>query len=246
MKNVALFTISGNIAYENESIALLESFFSNKQSEEYTGILLWINSGGGSFCVAQDISAMLQRSALPCVAIIGELCASAAYYIALAAHRIIAQPASLVGGLCASIDVANYAKVHEKIGIQRIVYGNGQMKQMLSPYTGEQSEGEIAAVRDILDDLDHDFHSFIEKRRPQGIDLKHYFDGRLLSGMRAFKASLVDELGGLYEATKVMAHMLDSEAIEIISLEPEANDAPTNGSASDLVSSLFAALHIGR
>ena len=244
MKNVALITISGNIAYENDSIALLESFFSNGQSEKYAGILLWLNSGGGSFCVAQDISAMLQRSTLPCVAVIGELCASAAYYIALAAHRIIAQPASLVGGLCASIDVANYAKVHEKIGVQRIAYGNGQMKQMLSPYTGAPSEGEIAAIKDILDDLDHDFHSFIEKRRPQGLDLKRYFDGRLLSGMRALKVGLVDELGGLHEATKAMAHVLDSAAIEITSLEPEPNDVPINKSASDLVSSLFAALHI--
>lgn len=244
MKNVALITISGNIAYENDSITLLEAFLTNEQCKEYAGILLWINSGGGSFCVAQDISAMLQRSAIPCVAVIGELCASAAYYIATATHRIIAQPASLVGGLCASIDVANYAKIHEKIGVQRIAYGNGQMKQMLSPYTGAPSEGEIAAIKDILDDLDRDFHSFIEKRRPHGLDLKRYFDGRLLSGVRAHKVGLVDELGGLYEATKAMAHVLDSEAIEITSLEPETDDAPANKSASDFVSSLFTALRI--
>ncbi len=244
MNSVALINISGNIAYENDSIALLESFFSEGCSDEYAGILLWLNSGGGSFCVAQETYETIIRSKLPCVAIIGELCASAAYYIALSANRIIARPASLVGGLCASLEVANYAKLHEKLGVHRSIHSHGQLKQMLSPHMRTPIEGEDAAVKDILDDLDYQFRKLIVQRRPQGTGFEQYYDGRLLSGMRAQRNGLVDELGGLFEATQTMAKMLNTETVEITSIQPWGSDALPKNSTLNLVSTLMTALHI--
>lgn len=92
--------------------------------EGYSGIIAWINSGGGSFCAAQDMVCTLARAGLPPVAVVGELCASAAYYFALGFEHIIARPASLLGGLRSSLEVVNYSKAHAHWGMTRNFYSN--------------------------------------------------------------------------------------------------------------------------
>lgn len=245
MKQVALINIAGDISYENEAVALIETLFARDGDTEFAGLIVWINSGGGSFCVAQNVYDTLRRTHIPIIAVVGELCASAAYYAALAADYIVAQSASLVGGLCASLESGNYVGLHDKLGVCRTIHSNGQLKQMLSPYVRRSSEGENRAIKDILDDMDCQFHGLIRERRPLVSSENQCADGRLISGMRAKEFGLVDDLGGLFEASQKMATLLDVGKIELISIEPDMDHAALRtNDPSRMMSALLAALHL--
>jgi protease-4 len=246
MKKIALVEICGNLSYENPSIALLESFVDGADVEAFDGLILWINSGGGSFCCAQDIYATLQRSPLPRLAVAAELCASAAYYLALSAHRILAQPASLIGGLCASLEVANYSRLHDKVGVSRTIHSRGSLKQMLTPFSRQMADGEQAAIDDLLSDMDEQFHRVILERRPKLQAESPYTDGRLFSGARAHKMGVVDGLGGLFEASRLMAQMLDVSAdnLELVSISADEQKVPAQQTSGDMLATFLAALRL--
>lgn len=245
MKQVALINIMGDISYENEAVALIETIFAKEDDTEFAGLIVWINSGGGSFCVAQNVYDSLRRSHIPIIAVVGELCASAAYYAALAADHIVAQPASLVGGLCSSLESGNYVGLHDKLGVCRTIHSNGQLKQMLSPYVRRSNEGENKAIQDILDDMDSQFLGLFRERRPHVPNENQCTDGRLISGMRAKQFGLVDSLGGLFEATQKMAALLGTDNIELVSIEPDGDHAALRVTdPARMVSTLLAALHL--
>lgn len=246
MKKIALLEISGNLSYENGSIALLESFIAGEDAASVDGMILWINSGGGSFSCVQDIYASLQRLPMIKIAVAAELCASAAYYLALAAHHIVAQPTSLVGGLCACLEVANYSRLHEKLGVSRTIHANGKLKGMLTPYGKEMADGEEAAIQDLLSDMDEHFQSVILERRPTLKRDSAYADGRLLSGARAQRMGLVDDLGGVFEASRIMAKMLgiSPDMLELISVSADEQDVAAEPTSDNMVAALLAALHL--
>lgn len=241
MSKVALININGNITYEGDAVALLESVFSGGTISEYAGIIAWINSGGGSFCAAQDMYAALTGASLPSVAVLGEVCASAAYYFALGFDQIIARPGSLVGGLCASLDAANHSKIYERLGICKQGYTNGSLKHMLSPYASASAPGEQQAIKDILDDLDNQFHGLLQERRPQ-VKLAPFADGRLVSGVAAHKAGLVDAMGGVPEATRAIANALGAENVEVELIEPEGESMPAQAAIPNDITLLLASV----
>lgn len=236
MSKVALLHITGNLTYESDNVALWEAFVGAIDRDEYSGLIAWINSGGGSFCVAQDMVSALARAGLPSVAVAGELCASAAYYFALGFEQVLARPASLLGGLRSSLEVANYSKAHANWGISRKFYSNGPLKRMLSPHTADLAAGEEQAIQAILTDLDDQFHGFLRERRPAAKHVKEFFDGRLVSGVRAHQVGLVDALGGISEATNVIARMLQQESVEIETIQADeaASAAPPAGLSGEL------------
>lgn len=236
MSKVALLHITGNLTYESDAVALWEAFVGAIDRDEYSGIVAWINSGGGSFCAAQDMVSALVRTGLPSVAVAGELCASAAYYFALGFEQVLARPASLLGGLCSSLEVANYSKAHANWGIARKFYSNGPLKRMLNPYAADLAAGEDQAIQAILTDLDDQFHGFLRERRPAAKYVEEFFDGRLVSGVRAHQVGLVDALGGVSEAANVIARMLQQESVEIETIQADetASAAPPAGLSGEL------------
>lgn len=236
MSKVALLHITGNLTYESDAVALWESFVGTMDRNEYSGIIAWINSGGGSLCAAQDMVCTLAGAGLPSVAVVGELCASAAYYFALGFEHVIARPASLLGGLRSSLEVVNYSKAHARWGMTRNFYSNGPLKRMLSPYAADLAAGEEQAIEAILTDLDEQFHGFIRQRRPAAKQAEAFFDGRLISGVRAHQAGLVDALGGVSEAAQAIARMLEQASVEIEMIQ--ADEAPSATMPAGLPSEL--------
>jgi len=243
MSKVALFHITGNLTYESDAVALWESFVGAMDRDEYSGIIAWVNSGGGSFCVAQDMVCTLARARLPSVAVVGELCASAAYYFALGFEHVVARPASLLGGLRSSLEVVNCSKAHAHRGMIRTFYSNGPLKQMLSPHAAELAAGEEQAIEAILTDLDEQFHGFLRQRRPEVKRAEAFFDGRLISGLRAHQAGLVDALGGISEASQAIAQVLQRASVEIEMIQAdEAPSAPMQAGLSSELALLLASL----
>ncbi|MFT6705146.1 MAG: protease-4, partial [Gammaproteobacteria bacterium] len=115
--------------------ALRNAFSANNTK----GVILQINSPGGSPVQAERIydEIMLLKSEYPekkVVAVIDDVGASAAYYIACAADEILSAKASLVGSIGVVVNGFGAVDAMKKLGVERRLITAGTNKALLDPF----------------------------------------------------------------------------------------------------------------
>ena len=175
------------------------------------GVLLNINSPGGSVTSAEEISEEIQRfkkdTGKPIVATMGDAGASAAYYIAANCDKIYANPSTLTGSIGVYIGSKNLEELYKKIGISDVMIKSGVHKDILSgarPMTPE----ERAILQSMVDEMFEDFLKTVSTGRKLPMEqVRALADGRVYTGRQAQKLKLVDELGNYYDALTATAEM---------------------------------------
>ncbi|MDB4021694.1 signal peptide peptidase SppA [Litorivicinus sp.] len=172
------------------------------------GILLEINSPGGSPVQAEYVyQALLDLKASypnkPVHAVIGDIGASGAYYIAAAADTIHASPASIVGSIGVVSSGFGFSDLMEKMGVERRMIIAGKNKAMLDPFSPE-SLADRAHMQTLIDATHRQFIERVNEGRGdrlnQGDD--DLFDGRVWNGEQALEFGLVDSLAGPLEVAR--------------------------------------------
>ena len=174
------------------------------------GIILRINSPGGSPVQAGHINDEINRLKeehpdIPVYAVIGDLCASGGYYIAVAADSIYADKASLVGSIGVIMASFGFVDALNKLGIERRVYHAGEHKAFLDPFSPEQDE-ETEHVDQLLDGIYQQFVQVVKDGRGDRLaEDDRIFTGLVWTGEQAVALGLVDELGNTdYVAREVI------------------------------------------
>ncbi|NIP71656.1 MAG: S49 family peptidase [Gammaproteobacteria bacterium] len=199
--HTALVRLDGAILEETHASAenindALRAAFQNKGAR---GVLLQANSPGGSPVQAgyiyDEIVRLRERHPdKPLYAVIGDVCASACYYIASAADKVYANRASLVGSIGVLYDGFGYAKLINKLGIERRLLTAGENKGMMDPFSPLDRE-EVAHFQAMLDEIHQQFIEAVKRGRGErlieGADL---FSGLIWTGARGVELGLVDEL----------------------------------------------------
>jgi protease-4 len=115
-------------------MAALRSAFEDEGAQ---AVVILINSPGGSPVQAGLINDEIRRlKALykkPVYAVVEETCASAAYYIAVAADRIYVDKASIIGSIGVLMDGFGFTGLMEKLGVERRLLTAGANKGFLDP-----------------------------------------------------------------------------------------------------------------
>jgi protease-4 len=189
-------------------------------------IVLRIDSPGGS-AIASDViwrELMLTRDVKPVIASMSDVAASGGYYIAVPAHAIVAQPATLTG----SIGVVTVKFVLDgtldKLGVNVEGVTAGQYAGMYSPVRPFSSE-ERARMLELMQAT---YDTFVEKAAagrnttPEKIDA--IAQGRVWTGSQAKQLGLVDELGGLERAlalAKQRANIPQDDEVELVVYPPK-------------------------
>jgi len=163
------------------------------------GILLRINSPGGTVPASQEISdevLSLKGEGKPIVASMADLAASGGYYIAAQADKIVAEPGTLTGSIGVIFSTINLKGLGTKLGLEPEVVKSGQFKDIGSPYRPMTKEDRAILQTLIFDSYDQ-FVSAVAHGRKMPIEIvKKLADGRVYSGRQAVKLGLVDQLGG--------------------------------------------------
>jgi protease-4 len=175
----------------------LKEAFENKKTK---GVILHINSPGGSPVQAGIINDEIRRlkaeyKDIPVYAVVSDLCASGGYYIAVAADKIYADKASIVGSIGVRMDNFGAVGLMEKLGIERRLYTAGANKGMLDPFLPE-NEGQVEHVKNMLNTTHQQFINVVKAGR--GERLKNnpdIFSGLFWTGEDALKLGLIDGLG---------------------------------------------------
>jgi protease-4 len=166
-------------------------------------IVLRINSPGGSPAAAQEITEEIKRAqkkGIPVVVSMGDLAASAAYYISAPADYIIANPSTNTGSIGVIWVFQNSSAYNKQEGIEYYVSKSGEFKDMGSTWRGLTDEEKVYADSVVMESYD-DFVTEVSEGRNMSIsEVKAIADGRIYTGSRAKELGLVDGFGNLYDA----------------------------------------------
>lgn len=173
-------------------------------------VVLRLNTPGGSAAASQEIGAEIQRlreAGKVVVASMGDVAASGGYWIAATTDRIVASPATITGSIGVITQVASYAGLYQKLGIEVQTIKSGEFKDMGDP-SRTLTDEERALLQAMVNDIFDQFVDVVAEGRGLTRDrVLAVADGRVFTGRQALNIGLVDELGTLQDAIERAAEM---------------------------------------
>ncbi len=179
------------------------------EDEGAKAVVLLINSPGGSPVQAgmmnDEIVRLKAKHNKPVYAVVQESCASAAYYIAVAADNIYVDKASIVGSIGVLMDGYGFTGLMEKLGVERRLITAGENKGFLDPFS-PTNEKQRAFAQSMVDQIHQQFITVVKAGRGKRLkDTPEMFSGLFWSGQQAVELGLADQLGNLdYVAREVV------------------------------------------
>lgn len=186
---------------------LIDRIEKYSQNDKIKGMVLRINSPGGTIGAVQELYNAVEnfrKTGKYTVASMGDMAASGGYYIASACHEIMANPGTITGSIGVIISTVSLQDLFRKIGLSQNIFKSGKHKDILSPYRDVTAE-ERKIIQSVVDDAYRQFYAVVKKSRK--IDdslLKTYADGRIFTGAQAKKLKMIDRLGDLSDAIRVL------------------------------------------
>ena len=201
--HTAVVEIKGEIASGAEASAeligsALKGAFEDAGAK---AVVLLINSPGGSPVQAgiinDEIRRLKAKHQKPVYAVVEESCASAAYYIAVAADKIFVDKASIVGSIGVLMDGFGFTGLMDKLGIERRLMTAGENKGFLDPFSPQTDKQRVFAQA-MLNQIHQQFISVVRAGRGDRLkETPDTFSGLFWSGEQTIALGLADQLGGL-------------------------------------------------
>lgn len=214
--NIAVVYASGEIDGSSSELdenainteKLIQVLYDIRKDNDIKAVVLRVNSPGGSAFGSEQLWAAIQqlKGFKPVVVSMGDYAASGGYYISCNANRIFAHSATITGSIGIFGMVPNAENLlTDKLGlsfdeIKTNKYGNfpslhramnGDEKMLMQKY------------------VDRGYHLFVsrcaEGRGLSTDSIGVLAEGRVWSGVNALELGLVDEIGGMNDATEWVA-----------------------------------------
>lgn len=207
--HTAMVEIQGVIASDQPAVAWrinsgLKAAFENKKSK---AIILAINSPGGSPVQSAEVydEIMRLKKEFPdkkVYAVIGDIGASGAYYIAAAADDIFANRSSLVGSIGVTAAGFGFVDAMKKLGVERRKYTAGKHKTFLDPFSPQNKE-ETEFWQTVLNSTHQQFIDAVKAGRGDRLEMtEDISSGLVWTGEQAEELGLVDGLAGVKKVAR--------------------------------------------
>lgn len=185
-----------------------------RQDRRALGVLLWVDSPGGS----AEASDLIHREVVrvkekkPVVAYFGEVAASGGYYVAAHANAIVAQPLGLTGSIGVVSARLLASQLLERVGIRTEVLRTGPHADVFSPHR-PLTDAERNLMNRELDAFYESFVALVADGRGRPVeDIEPLARGRVWLAADAHRHGLVDELGGMDAALEQLKDRIDVPA----------------------------------
>lgn len=225
---IGIYFCQGDIVDDGESgivgPRVCQDILDLAEEDNLDGLVLRINSGGGSAFASEQIWEALQQwktvTDKPLYVSMSDYAASGGYYIACGADKIFADPQTLTGsiGIFGLIPNAK-GLLQDKIGINTGITStnpNAVPANIFNPLNPVQ--------RDHLQLYVERGYELFVKRVADGrhisVDsVKSIAQGRVWDGVQAKKIGLVDNLGGLHATVKALAEHLGVRDYTVVGVQ---------------------------
>lgn len=166
------------------------------------GVILEINSPGGSPVQAGQINDEIGRlrkkyPKKQLIAVVDDICASGAYYVAAAADKIYVDKASLVGSIGVIMNGFGFTEAMQKLGVERRMITAGENKGFLDPFSKEVPY-QTEFAKQMVAQIHQQFIDVVKKGR--GDRLKsdpELFSGLVWTGEKSIELGLADATGSV-------------------------------------------------
>ena len=196
---------------------IIESLKKARKSKDIKAIVLRVNSPGGS-ALASDIiwrEVEITKKDKPVVVSMGNLAASGGYYISCNADKIVADPTTITGSIGVFGMVPNISEFADRIGINAEQVGTNKRSvdySLFEPMTDDFYKVTKEGIEIV-------YTTFVTKvaegRNMTFEEVDKIAQGRVWTGKQALENGLVDELGGLEDAIKLAASMVEIDEYRI-------------------------------
>ena len=194
-----------NINYDN----VVEKLDELEDIENLKGLVLRINSPGGSALESEKIYQKLKKLDIPIYISMGDLCASGGYYIATVGKKLFANSVTLTGSIGVVVLHPEFTEAINKLKVNMEGFSKGKgfdIYDMFSKLSEESKEKIIYSMNEVYSEFKE---HVIEARNISEEDLEKIAGGRVWLGSQAKENGLVDELGSLNDCIESLVKDLD-------------------------------------
>lgn len=196
---IAKIYLEGMITSESN---LVEKIDQLKQKQNLKGILLTINSPGGTFVSSKEIYDTLKffDEKIPVAIYMKEVATSGAYLVSLGADQIFANTGTITGSVGVILQTADISLLLNKIGVSPLVIKSGDLKAIPNPLEKTNDE-QIKYIKNVVLLMQEEFSKIVKLERELTWDnLEKISDGRIFTGNQAKEINLIDEIGAENDA----------------------------------------------
>ncbi len=173
------------------------------------GVVLRVESPGGSIAASQEIAYMIRDFEKPIVVSMADMAASGGYYISAYAQGIVAQPGTITGSIGVISTLMDLEGLYEILGIEVETIKSGKHKDM---FNRALTEEERVIMQNFSDEAYDQFVGDVAEGRGMTVgEVRELATGEIYLGSRARDLGLVDRLGGTAEAIDYLAELNDLE-----------------------------------
>lgn len=189
---------------------VVSEFMDTAESDsDIKGILLEVNSPGGTPVASERIAQRIAESDLPIVGLIGDIGASGGYMVAAASDFLIASAMSDVGSIGVNMSYVEESQKNEEEGLTYVQLMTGQYKDIGSPNRPITDE-ERELLQSDLDIIHNEFIDIVtEYRELPREDVVELATGASMPGRKAVEVDLIDAIGGRNQAQAALAGFTD-------------------------------------
>lgn len=212
-------TETNSIISQNEvgSDTIIDNLKKAEKNDGVKAIILEINSGGGTVVASKEIADKVHSIKKPTIALIREVGASGAYWIASAADVVIADELSITGSISVVASYLEFSGLLDRYNITYESLTTGKYKDTGSPYK-ELTPEEKALLLKKLNIIQDKFVSDVARNRNLSKEeVRKLADGMIYLGVEAKQLGLVDLLGNkdlAIEKAKAMANLKKENIVE--------------------------------
>lgn len=207
---IGIINIKGEIN-SNMGTRTIENLRKMFESSSIKAIVLKIDSPGGAPGTSQAIFneiGELKKNVSPkyVLAMIENIGASGAYYIASSADHIITTPSALVGSIGSFMSILSLKKIADKYDINCEIIKSGEYKATGHILT-ELTDKQKIELQNLSNNIYEQFiKDVLSKRSKFGLSTNsnEWAQGKIFSGEQALKIKLIDELGSISNAIEAL------------------------------------------
>ncbi|MDP8978333.1 MAG: signal peptide peptidase SppA, partial [Actinomycetota bacterium] len=186
-------------------------------------VLFRVDSPGGSYVASDAIwraTVRAREAGTPVVVSMGNVAGSGGYFVAMAADRIVAHPATLTGSIGVVGGKPVLAGLKDKLGLATEELHAGD-HALLGSVSRDFTAGEWQRLQAWLDRVYDDFTAKVAQGRGLPIErVREVAKGRIWTGADAHGHGLVDELGGYAAALRAVREVAGLPADARLRLKP--------------------------
>jgi len=223
----AIIILDGQITAELAD-KILEKLVTAETEKKYVGVMLEVNSPGGSVVASQEIYDMVEalKATKPVVVYMREVAASGAYYASAPASKIVANRGTMVGSIGVILQSFETSQLITWLKLKPMTLKTGSLKDAGSPLR-EWTPHDKDYLQRLINTTRDQFVQDVAKARslPQ-TTIDAMSDGRVVLGAEALDLKLVDALGSKQTAKKILEELagVSDLSFEVIPDKVEIQD----------------------